>query len=32
MTEVPQTPIFTKWLDGLADRRAAERIAHRIVR
>lgn len=32
MTEVRQTPIFRKWLDDLADRRAAERIAQRIVR
>ena len=32
MTEIRQTPIFRKWLDDLADRRAAERIAQRIVR
>jgi putative addiction module killer protein len=32
VTEVRQTPIFRKWLDDLADRRAAERIAQRIVR
>ena len=32
MTEVRQTPIFRKWLDNLADKRAAERIAQRIVR
>lgn len=32
MTEVRQTPIFRKWLDNLADRRAAERIVQRIVR
>jgi putative addiction module killer protein len=32
MVEVRQTPIFRKWLDDLADRRAAERIAQRIVR
>ena len=32
MTEVRQTPIFRKWLGDLADRRAAERIAQRIVR
>jgi putative addiction module killer protein len=32
MTEVRQTPIFRKWLDDLTDRRAAERIAQRIVR
>lgn len=32
MTEVRQTPIFRKWLDDLADKRAAERIAQRIVR
>jgi putative addiction module killer protein len=30
--EVRQTPIFRKWVDGLADRRAVERIAQRIVR
>ena len=32
MTEVRQTPIFRKWLDDLADRRAVQRIAQRIVR
>ena len=32
MIEVRQTPIFRKWLGDLADRRAAERIAQRIVR
>ena len=32
MIEVRQTPIFREWLDGLADRRAAERVAQRIVR
>ena len=32
MTEIRQTPIFRKWLDDLADKRAAERIAQRIVR
>ena len=32
MTEVRQTPLFRKWLDDLADRRAVERIAQRIVR
>jgi len=32
MIEVRQTAIFREWLDGLADRRAAERIAQRIVR
>jgi putative addiction module killer protein len=32
MIEVRQTPIFREWLDGLADRRAVERIAQRIVR
>jgi putative addiction module killer protein len=32
MVGVRQTPIFRKWLDDLADRRAAERIAQRIVR
>ena len=30
--EVRQTIIFREWLDGLADSRAAERIAQRIVR
>jgi putative addiction module killer protein len=30
--EVRQTAIFRKWLDGVADRRAAVRIAQRIVR
>jgi putative addiction module killer protein len=32
MIEVRQTPFFRKWLDDLRDRRAAERIAQRIVR
>jgi putative addiction module killer protein len=32
MILVRQTPIFRKWLDELADRRAVERIAIRIVR
>ena len=32
MFEVRQTRIFAAWLDGLADRRAADRIAQRIVR
>jgi putative addiction module killer protein len=32
MIEVRQTSVFREWLDGLADRRAAERIAQRIVR
>lgn len=32
MIEVRQTGIFRDWLDGLADRRAGERIAQRIVR
>jgi len=32
MFEVRQTGLFAAWLDGLADRRAAERIAQRIVR
>jgi len=32
MTEVRQTPIFRKCPDDLGDRRAAERIAQRIVR
>jgi putative addiction module killer protein len=30
--EVRQTRVFATWLDGLADRRAAERIAQRILR
>jgi len=30
--DVRQTTIFREWLDGLADRRAVERIAQRIVR
>ena len=32
MIEVRQTETFAKWLDGLPDARAAERIAQRIVR
>ena len=32
MFEVRQTRVFATWLDGLADRRAADRIAQRIVR
>jgi len=32
MIEVRQTTVFRVWLDGLADRRAVERIAQRIVR
>lgn len=32
MIEVRQTTVFRDWLDGLADRRAVERIAQRIVR
>ena len=32
MIDVRQTTIFREWLDGLADRRAVERIAQRIVR
>lgn len=32
MFEVRQTTTFAKWLDGLSDTRAAERIAQRIVR
>lgn len=32
MIEVRQTPAFRDWLDGLRDRRAQEKIAHRIVR
>lgn len=31
MFEVRQTRLFAAWLDGLADRRAAERIAQRIL-
>jgi putative addiction module killer protein len=30
--DVRQTTIFREWLDGLADKRAVERIAQRIVR
>jgi putative addiction module killer protein len=32
MIEVRQTTIFSEWLDGLVDQRAATRIAQRIVR
>lgn len=32
MIEVRQTTVFRTWLDDLADHRAAERIAQRIVR
>jgi putative addiction module killer protein len=32
MIEVRQTAVFREWLDKLADRRATERIAQRIVR
>lgn len=32
MIDVRQTTIFREWLEGLADRRAVERIAQRIVR
>jgi putative addiction module killer protein len=32
MVEVRQTAIFREWLDGLADKQAAARIAQRIVR
>ena len=32
MLEVRQTETFRTWLEGLADKRAAERIAQRIVR
>jgi putative addiction module killer protein len=32
MIEVRQTAVFREWLDGMADRRAAARIAQRIVR
>lgn len=31
MFEVRQTGLFAAWLEGLTDRRAAERIAQRIV-
>lgn len=32
MIEVRQTLVFEEWLDGLKDRRGAERITQRIVR
>jgi putative addiction module killer protein len=32
MLELRQTDAFSTWLDGLADRRAVERIAQRLVR
>lgn len=32
MFEVRQTVVFSRWLERLADQRAAERIAQRIVR
>jgi putative addiction module killer protein len=32
MIEIRQTAVFRDWLDGLADVRAAERIAQRLVR
>lgn len=32
MLEVRQTSLFRRWLDGLADKRAMEIIARRIVR
>lgn len=32
MIDVRQTTIFREWLEGLADQRAIERIAQRIVR
>jgi putative addiction module killer protein len=32
MIEVRQTTVFREWLEHLADRRARERIAQRIVR
>lgn len=32
MIEVRQTDAFRDWLDGLGDRRAAEKIAQRIIR
>ena len=32
MVEIRQTATFRDWLDGLADARAAERIAQRLVR
>lgn len=32
MIEIRQTPVFRRWLERLADDRAIERIAQRIVR
>ncbi|HSU05055.1 MAG TPA: type II toxin-antitoxin system RelE/ParE family toxin [Acetobacteraceae bacterium] len=32
MVQVRQTEVFRRWLDGLGDHRASERIAQRIVR
>ena len=32
MIEIRQTPTFRAWLESLADRRAVERIAQRLVR
>lgn len=32
MLEVRQTTVFKRWLEGLRDKRAVERIAQRIVR
>ena len=32
MLEVRQTVVFSRWLEGLTDQRAAARIAQRIVR
>lgn len=32
MFEIRQTEVFARWLDGLADPRAAQRVAQRIVR
>ena len=32
MPDVRQTPVFRRWFEGLADQRAVERIAQRIVR
>ena len=32
MFEIQQTEVFARWLDGLFDRRAASRVAQRIVR
>jgi putative addiction module killer protein len=32
MSEIRQTELFAKWLSGISDPRAAQRIAQRIVR